>query len=417
MVQIDPLADLLDSSVINGGLASILEVPDPVLGAVEIEYPDDTIMRVFALLGAVVHRDPRLRGGANEDTFPVDAPEWAEAYCKIVTFVVWLLSDDRIQERLVEAREGNSLGVQFLSFVGSPEKPGLTGILVLERSLIFAFMMGLGTARLMKVSREPLESVLSFHPDLTIFDMLAILTSAVSLSDAYCKAAGLMANCLSSTAAKYGRIRHEREQERWQTTADSILRPEEFTFLASQMPAQVKKYGEGKVAERFEQQLNLALQLLGFFTRPAGRGERYGDIVCLTDQTPPEAVLVEAKTSAQPYKLPVSDQRALLEYAQRDIPFRLQLVWIVGPKPAQNLAGRLRQLEKRVGIPIRYCEAVLVVFLLHASTRVALKDLVRSLISADQVISQDNLESMLSRFGEKSAAWTDVLNAYLAQRL
>lgn len=55
------------------------------------------------------------------------------------------------------------------------------------------------------------------------------------------------------------------------------------------------------------------------------------------------------------------------------------------------------------------------VFLLHARTRVPLKDLVRSLISADQVISQGDLESMLSSFEGKSAAWTDVLNTYLAQ--
>ena len=305
------------------------------------------------------HRDPRLRGSVNDDTLSVDSPEWAEAYCKIVTFVVWLLNDDRIRDRLLGASEGTSLGVQFVGFVGSPEEPGLTGILVLERSLVFAFMMALGTAQLMKVSREPLDSIVSFHPDLMIFDMLTVLASAVSLSDTYCKAAGLMANCLSSTAAKYGRIGHERESERWQATADSVLRPQEFTSLASQMPPQVKKYGEGKVAERFEQQLNRALQLLGFFTRPAGRGERYCDIVCLTDQAPPEAVLVEAKTSAQPYKLPVSDQRALREYAQRDIPFPVQLICIVGPKPAKSLAGRLHQLEKRVGIPIRYCEAAL----------------------------------------------------------
>jgi hypothetical protein len=415
MAQLDPLADLLDSKVINGGLASILEVPDPAQGAIEIEYSDDTIMRVFALLGAVVHRDPRLRGSANDDTVPVGAPEWAKTYCKIVTFVVWLLNDDRIRDRLLGSSEGISLGVQYMSFIGSPEEPGLTDILRLERSLVFAFMIGLGTTGLMKVSREPLDSVLSFHPDIMIFDMLALLTSTVSLSDAYCKAAGLMANCLSSIAAKYARIGHERERERWQTTADSVLRPQEFTSLARQMPPQVEKYGVGKVAERFEQQLNLALQLLGFFTRPAGRGERYGDIVCLTDQAPPEAVLVEAKTSAQPYKLPVSDQRALLEYAQRDIPFQVKLICIVGPKPAENLAGRLRQLEKKVGIPIRYCEATLVVFLLHARTRVPLKDLVGSLINADRVISQGDLESMLSRFGEKSAAWTDVLNAYLAQ--
>jgi hypothetical protein len=403
MVRMDPLVDLLDSKVISGGIASILQVPDPVQEAVEIEYPDDAIMQVFALLGAVVRRDPHLRGSAEEGTFPVDSPDWAQAYCKIVTFIVWLFSDDRIQDRL---GKGDQLGARCLRLIGSPNEPGLTDALVLERSLLFAFITGLGFSQMMKLHREPLDSVLSLHPDLMIFDMLAALTSCAGLSDAYCKAAGLMASCLSSTAAKCGRLGHEREQQRWQATADSVMRVNEFAALASHSPPQMKKYGKEKVAERFEQQLNLALQLLGFFTRPVMCGERYVDILCLTDQKPPKAVLVEAKTSAKPYKLPAADQRALLEYAQRDIPVRLRLICIVGPKPADSMARRLRKLEKKVGIPVRYCEAALVVFLLRAPKRVALKDLVRALISADQIISQTDLESMLSKSGEKSSAWT-----------
>lgn len=58
MAQMDPLANLLDSKVINGGLASILKVPDPAQGAVEIEYPDDIIMRVLYCWGlwvTVIH--------------------------------------------------------------------------------------------------------------------------------------------------------------------------------------------------------------------------------------------------------------------------------------------------------------------------------------------------------------------------
>lgn len=186
----DPLVDLLDNKVISGGLASILQVPDAAQEAVEIEYSDDAIIRVFALLGAVVHRDPHLRGSAEESAFPIDSPEWAQAYCKIVTFIVWLFSDDRIQDRL---GKGDQLGARCLSLIGSPEEPGLTGVLVLERSLLFAFITGLGLSQMMKLHREPLDSVLSFHPDLMIFDVLGILTSCAGLSDAYSKAAGLMA--------------------------------------------------------------------------------------------------------------------------------------------------------------------------------------------------------------------------------
>ena len=81
------------------------------------------------------------------------------------------------------------------------------------------------------------------------------------------------------------------------------------------MPHLVKKYGPKVVEERFEQQLNLALQSLGFITVPTRRGARRGDLLCVTSGDTAAAILVEAKTSTNPYKLPVADERALAEYA------------------------------------------------------------------------------------------------------
>ena len=273
----------------------------------------------------------------------------------------------------------------------------------------------------MGFTRGRLSSALPVHPDLIVFDLISALTSRASgdQRDAYFSAAAAMANCLSSTARHYGQVGEERERKHLQATAGSVLQVQEFAFLASRAPHLLEKYGLKTVEERFEQQLSLALQSFGFRTIPTTRGARRGDIICITDKVPPAAILVEAKTSVRPYKLPVADERALSEYAQRLkssswFPFPLRLICIVGQNPDGKLAERLRHLETETGVPVRYCSAMaMAALLVRPTTGVTTEDFVKSLLDADRIISKEHLISMSAESEEKLAALRDWINTTL----
>src|ERR1700730_12091004 len=136
----------------------------------------------------------------------------------------------------------------------------------------------------------------------------------------------------------------------------SVALPE-FPLLADRTPHLLKKYGLKIVEERFEQQLSLAFQSFGFRTVPTTRGGRRGDNICITGGDSPVAILVEAKTSKHPYNLPVKDERALLDYAQKlkipsPIIFPLRLIRIIGPNPDAKLAKRLKRLQAAARVPV-----------------------------------------------------------------
>jgi hypothetical protein len=421
MAEVDPLSELLNVKVISGGLSALLLVPDPAESTVDVVNADEAIMRLFALLGAIVRRDPHLKISADDNGTDAESPDWPEAYRKVVAFVVWLLSDEQLRERFLRKEGDTSRALDFLRFVGSPEEAGLADSVKLERLLIFVFVLGLMMSQLMALASGGLISVLPIRPDLTVFDLISMLTSQVTggQRDAHFSAAAAMANCLSSAAKHYGQVGEERERARLQATAGSVLHVQEFALLAGRAPHLLKKYGLKTVEERFEQQLSLALQSFGFRTIPTTRGARRGDIICITNKVPPAALLVEAKTSVRPYKLPVADERALLEYAQRLkgsswTLFPLQLICIVGPDPDRKLAERLRHLENKAGVPVRYCSAVaMAALLMRPPTGVTAEDFVASLLDADRIVSTDHLISMSSKSEEKLVALRNLIKITL----
>lgn len=159
---------------------------------------------------------------------------------------------------------------------------------------------------------------------------------------------------------------HERDDTDFK--ARSALGPfaafNELPQLASRSESIIKRYGESSIETRFEAQLAILMQSLGFFVVRTERAQRRVDLVCIAPAPAGKAytILLEAKTTTAHYALPTKDSRAISEYissvrsALESLP-PLRLVIIVGNKPAKTVGGKLAELEADTGIPIRYCDA------------------------------------------------------------
>lgn len=420
MAMEDPLGELLNPRVMKGGLPALLQVPDPVLSAVAVDNVEVATAQLFALLGFIVRRDPQLVSPVDSGTTEVDSTDWSEAFRKVVAFVTWFLKDEQIREKFLSDAVDKPSALSFAHFIGTPEEPGLADDIKFERLLIWNFLIGLMMSRAMALTSGTFSSILPSRPEHIVLDAISSLTSVASgRGDAHFNAAAAMADCLSSAAKHYARVGEERERARLRATSNSVLQIHELPFLASRESHMLEKYGSKEVEVRFEQQLCLALQIYGFRTVPALKGTRQGDIICLTDTVPPTAVLVEAKTSARPYRLPVKDQRALIEYAQRLtasswFQHPLRLICIVGPDPDRNLADRLKRLEANTHVAMRYCSATSLVGLLtRPPVGVTTEDIVEALIDADRIVSKDHLTSISSKAEEKLAAMRNSIKIYL----
>jgi len=273
MTEVDPLRELLHVPVANGGISALLLVPDPGESTVDKARAGEVMSHLAVLLRAIEGRDPNFGTSADKDGASTDAdtPAWPQAYRKVVAFLVWLLSDEQLRDKLLEGDGNGSPLVAFMSFAGSPEEAGLTDNVRLERLLLFSFVMGLMMSHLTALASIRLGASIPIRPDLVVFDMISSLTSlpATGQHDAYFSAAVEMANCLSLAAAYYGRVGEEQVRAHLQATAESVLRLPELTGLASRAYFLIEKYGLKAVERRFEQQLSLALQqYFGFLTIP-----------------------------------------------------------------------------------------------------------------------------------------------------
>jgi len=275
-------------------------------------------------------------------------------------------------------------------------------------------------SRITALSSRTFSSIAPTRPEDTVLDMISSLASAaVGQGDAHFVAAAAMVDCLSFAARRDVRAREERERERLKATANSVLQVHELPQLASQAAHMREKYGDKGVEARFEQQLSLALQTCGFRTVPASRGSRRGDIICLTDRTPSVAILVEAKTSTHPYKLPVKDERALIDYAEQLnseswFQYPLRLICIVGRDPDRNITERLKRLEASTQVTVRYCNITALVGLLtRPPVGVTTEDIVEALVGADRVVSTDALTSISSKAEEKLATLRTSIEKFL----
>jgi hypothetical protein len=406
-----PLSELLDPKVMSAGLPALLRVPDPAASTVSIDNVENVTAQLFGLLGAIVNRHEQLARTVDGRTIEADSPEWAEAFRKVVAFMTWFLRDDQVREKFLSEAIDKPSMLSFVHFMGSPEEPRLAVTVRYERTLVWSFLTGLMMSRLTALTSRTLSSIAPVRPEDTVLDMISSLASAAAgQGDVHFIAAAAMVDCLAFAARRDARVREERERERLRATANSVLQVHELPQLANQAAHMREKYGDKGVEARFEQQLSLALQTCGFRTVPASRGARRGDIICLTDKTPSVAILVEAKTSAHPYKLPVKDERALIDYAEQLdasswFQYPIRLICIVGPNPHQNVTERLKRLENSTQVPVRYCNIMALVSLLtRPPVGVTTEDIVEALISADRVVSTDDLTSISSKAEEKLAA-------------
>jgi hypothetical protein len=337
-----------------------------------------------------------------------------------VAFIIWLLSDEEVLEWfLTGSKEQATPAVAVMSLIGSPEEPDLPEILRLERMLLFAFSQGLILSRGLSFSNSALDSVMPVRGDHIILDLISALTVPHWEDPSYLYAEMAMANFLSSAAKHYGHKREARQKEHLRATAESLLQAHELPFLARRDAHMLERYGAKEIEARFERQLNLAFQHFGFFTAPTAPGKRRGDIVCINPGSPPAAILVEAKTSGSPYRLPVADERALTEYADRikrssTFPFDLQLILIIGQEPDKRLEDHLRALEIASRTPVRYCSAgVLAGYLVNRLILVSAGDFIQAILEADRIVSGEALFTASSRMDEQLAAWRSLINIVL----
>jgi hypothetical protein len=149
----------------------------------------------------------------------------------------------------------------------------------------------------------------------------------------------------------------------WKPGVFSALRLPELTRLAIRDPVLVRRYGDKQVEKRFEHQLALLFQSLGFVVIQTRTGTRTVDLVCIsTDPTERITFLVEAKTTKAPYALPAKDERALRDYVAdinatlTSLP-PLKFVLLVSHAGTATLDGKLRDFEIKAGTPIRFLKA------------------------------------------------------------
>jgi hypothetical protein len=150
----------------------------------------------------------------------------------------------------------------------------------------------------------------------------------------------------------------------WRPGPFSDLRVEELPLLAGRHEATIKRYGVKRVEKRFEQQLALLFQSLGFVVIETRSGSRTVDLVCISmDPNHRVTFLVEAKTSKSVYGLPAKDERALHDYVAdfnrtlTTLP-PLRFVMLVAHNPAKALSRKLRAFETQTGTPIRFVSAL-----------------------------------------------------------
>ena len=238
MTSIDDLIGMLSQETPSLSLSALrlpvhLEIDDA-----DNARANDAILKLFEMLGRIVHRDSDLHDAIGANASDPTDPSWYEAYDEVVTLIVWVL----------KSRGYEKPPIAHLRLIGSPEEAGLPSEVRYERSLIFSFVLALGMAEAMAITAG-LRGLIPLHADLTVFDMLSALTSAPS---PWSKAGAAMANYVSESARHYSQMGEDKERDRLKATADSLLQKGEFHFLASRAPWLLEKYGERNVSRRFD---------------------------------------------------------------------------------------------------------------------------------------------------------------------
>jgi hypothetical protein len=173
----------------------------------------------------------------------------------------------------------------------------------------------------------------------------------------------LLHSLLHALKDGYEDVAGYRDQITWRPGPYSELQLEELSLLASRHESMARRFGAKRVEKRFEQQLSLLFQSLGWIVIQTRTGTRTVDLVCISsDPTSRLTFLVEAKTSKAAYAFPAKDERALRDYVAdidetlTTLP-SLRFVLLVSHSATRTLASKLRAFETKSGKPIRFISA------------------------------------------------------------
>lgn len=201
----------------------------------------------------------------------------------------------------------------------------------------------------------------------------------------------------------------------------SAINLSELALLASRDPSLLEKYGDRQVEKRFEQQLTLVMQSLGFYVVPTRIGSKTVDLMCIS--TNPQEMfsfLLEAKTSGNNYSLPTKDSRAIQEYVVdvrknlKSLP-SLKFVLIVGPNPTRTITSKITELESSLSLPVRYCHAQVLADLREnlpgpMPTEVFLK----LVLSSSSILDKDFGLSVIESYNQQQKAHIDFVEKMLS---
>jgi hypothetical protein len=243
-----------------------------------------------------------------------------------------------------------------------------------ERRLLSEFIGGIWNANFMTVVGSPVLGLTPQSWDEFIYMSVSAIND-VSLASGkreHLLLGNLLSRALATRCEQAVRERDAADFKRRNETLGSFVALDELSLLASRSKIIVERYGESAIETRFEAQLALLMQSLGFLVIRTERAQRRIDLVCIAPGPPGESytVLLEAKTTAANYALPTKDSRAIAEYvssvrsALKSLP-PLRLVIVVGRAPAKTVAAKLAALEATCGLPVRYCDVSLLRYLRH----------------------------------------------------
>lgn len=294
-----------------------------------------------------------------------------------------------------------------------------------ERRMLSEFLGGIWHAYFMTIVGSP---VLGRTPQgwdefiYTAFDNINDVSLASGKRE-HLLLGGVLSRALAIRCRQAVHQRDDADFEIRNRSLGSFVILDELSLLACRSDIVIERYGESEIEIRFEAQLALLMQSLGFLVIRTERAQRRIDLVCIAPGSPEESytVLLEAKTTASNYTLPTKDSRAIAEYvvsvrsALKTLP-PLRLVIVVGSTPAKTVAAKLGALEAQCGLPIRYCDVALLRHLRHqVPGPVNHMHFLKVCINADRILGSQEIHQIVEADKAIRAAHDNFVQALLAQ--
>ena len=294
-----------------------------------------------------------------------------------------------------------------------------------ERRLLSEFLGGMWHAHFMTITGSPVFGLAPQGWDEFIYTAVEAIgdVSLASGKREHLLLGGLLSRALATRCQEAAHERDQRDFELRNDQLGKLVAVDELSQLASRSAAIIQRYGKPEIETRFEAQLALLMQSFGFLVVRTERAQRRIDLVCIAPGTPEESytILVEAKTTAANYALPSKDSRAIAEYvssvrtALKTLP-PLRLVIVVGTTPARTVTDKVAALEVICGLPVRYCDVILLQRLRRqVPGPVDYSHFLKSCIEAGRILGQQEIDRIIESDKAIRAAHDAFVQALLAR--